>query len=88
VSIATIVDYNGVNPTYAPDPTPLGYNFAVWDVSFWDEALWGQNAIPFLRWYNVGNIGMAGAIAMSIKVATPNAIWIATDLVMESGGVL
>lgn len=88
VDVAMLVDYNGVNPTYAPDPTPLGYNFAVWDVSLWDEALWGQNAIPFLRWYNVGAIGMAGAIAISIKTATISTVWIATDLLAESGGVL
>jgi len=88
VSVAMLVDYNGVNPTYAPDPTPLGYNFAVWDVTLWDESLWGQNAIPFLRWFNVGAIGMAGAIAISLKTATPDTVWVATDLVMESGAVL
>jgi hypothetical protein len=88
VAVAMLVDYNGVNPTYAPDPTPLGYGFAVWDKTLWDESLWGQNAIPFLRWFNVGSIGMAGAIAISIKSNTMRTVWIATDLVMESGGVL
>ena len=88
VAIATIVDFNGVNPTYADDPTPLGYNFAVWDVTYWDQSLWGQNAIPFLRWMNVGAIGNAGAIAISIKCATIDASWVSTDLISEQGGVL
>ena len=88
VGIALMVDYSSDNPTYALDPTPLGYGFGIWDVSYWDAALWGANAIPFLRWYNVGAIGMAGAIAISVKCATPDMAWISTDLVYESGGVL
>jgi hypothetical protein len=87
VDIAMLVDYNPVNPTYAQDPGDLIYNYAVWDVSLWDEALWGQAYIPFLRWFNVGAIGMAGAVAFSMKCAG-ELLWISTDVTFESGGVL
>lgn len=87
IDIAMLVDFSPVNPTYAQDPGELIYNYAMWDVSMWDEALWGQAVIPFLRWFNVGNIGMAGAVAISMKCAS-QAVWISTDIVFESGGVL
>jgi len=88
IDIRMLVDFNGTNPTTADDPGELIYNFGEWDVTLWDECLWGQTSIPFLRWYGAGSIGIAGAVAISIKCATPLCLWVSTDIVAESGGVL
>ena len=46
IDIAMVVDYNPSNPTYAQDPGELIYNYAKWDVSLWDEALWARRSSP------------------------------------------
>jgi hypothetical protein len=81
-------DYVQFNPNITDDPALLGFGFAIWDNSIWDQSLWGIAAAPFTRWYNVGAVGMSGAIAMSLKCATIDCFWLTSDIAMESGGTL
>lgn len=88
IGVSLAVDYNASSPVYADDPAQLNYPVGIWDVSLWDEALWATGEVAWRRWFNVGAIGMAAAVAIAIKCNTESPNWISTDLTLESGGVL
>lgn len=88
IAVSMTPDYVQFNANIADDPTLLGFSFGVWDITLWDESLWGLSVYPFSRWYNVGVVGMCGAVAISAKCATVDCFWLASDIVMESGGTI
>lgn len=58
-----------------------------WDVSLWDQAVWGAVSTPGLRWQTVRGSGVAVSAGISVKVneqATINGI----DILFEKGGLL
>ena len=88
IGVALAVDFNTGGVVFAEDPTSLSAGLGIWDVSFWDQALWAAGSMVWQRWFNVGSIGVSGAVSLAIKCTTQNATWLATDVTIEAGGVL
>ena len=60
----------------------------MWDVGLWDAAIWGGDLNVSRQWQ--GATGLGYAFAPRLKTASQGirVQWVATDLVMERGGIL
>lgn len=70
--------------SFNPSSTSLG----TWDNAIWDQSTWGGNLNISRIWQGVTGLGFAGGINMSIASQGIDVHWVATDFVMEKGGVL
>lgn len=59
-----------------------------WDISVWDNALWGGGLAITKVWQGVTGLGFSGSINMSVASSGIEMHWASTDYVMEGGGVL
>jgi hypothetical protein len=70
---------------------PLAFtasSYAAWDVAVWDTGIWGADLSVSRQWQ--GSTGLGYALAPRLKTASKGirVQWVATDLVMEKGGIL
>ena len=60
----------------------------VWDTGRWDTALWGAALEISRLWQGASGIGYCGAPNIKTNTNSIDLQWLATDVVMEAGGVL
>lgn len=80
------VDYETDDPTGAP--TFSGVSAGVWDVSEWDEVIWGGDPQIKKDWQTVYGLGYTAA--MHIKTASSATViqWFGTDYIFEAASGL
>jgi hypothetical protein len=71
------------NPPLPPVQQPTGQ----WNKSKWNQARWAGGLLNIHNWYSVTALGYCAAAILVIQ-STSDTFWIATDFVMETGGVL
>ena len=65
--------------TFAPTP------YGVWDVSRWDQALWGQSLTIYNNWQGLAGIGYClGTVFQSASMGIQIS-WASTDIVFQAG---
>lgn len=82
-----------LNTDYATDPPTATLTFtpstaASWDVSEWDESVWGGGLSIIKNWQKLGAAGIAGAIHIKIAQKDIETRWAGTDFVYEAGGTV
>lgn len=82
------VDFDYQNQLGAVAFNPSGTNLGSWDNAIWDNSTWGGNLSINRFWQGVTGLGFAAGINMSIASQGIDVHWVATDFVMEKGGVL
>jgi hypothetical protein len=81
------VDFN-------PSPKPIAIPFspsledAIYDISKYDESVYGSSLKIKGKWQNVSNIGYWGSLHMAIKTRAAEAHIYSYDVAVEAGGVL
>lgn len=63
-------------------------NEAVWDTGVWDTDIWAGDLTLSSLWQGASGIGRAGAPYLTGMLNGYEVHWLATDVVMESGGIL
>lgn len=74
-----------------PATAPLnfaGSNYGTWDSAVWDTSLWAGDLTVIRQWQGVNGIGYCCGPRLTIQSKNIKVHWIATDLVMEHGGIL
>lgn len=86
VSMIINVDFEDQSPL--SEPSYSGSAGSLWNVAFWDVALWAGSLLTKRDWQSLFAVGYAGSFRM--KTTSKNILiqWAATDVVMEYGGVL
>lgn len=79
-------DFQDMGSTALITFTPTGQ--ALWDSAVWDVDLWAAYEIPQNAWQGASGIGFCGAPRLQVQSGGVTARWVATDIVMEQGGVL
>jgi hypothetical protein len=82
------VDFDYQNQLGAVSFNPSVANLGSWDNAIWDTSTWGGNLNINRIWQGVTGLGFAAGINMSIASQGIDVHWVATDFVMERGGVL
>jgi hypothetical protein len=82
------VDFDYQNQLGAVAFNPAGTNLGTWDNATWDNSTWGGNLSINRIWQGVTGLGFAAGVNMSIASQGIDVHWVATDYVMEKGGVL
>ena len=60
-----------------------------WDQSKWDEVYWSSGASTVAKWRSVFHKpGYALAVRLRVTTKGINMTWIATDLILQRGGLL
>jgi hypothetical protein len=70
-------------PPVSNVPQPAG----VWNSSKWNQARWAGGLQNIRNWYSVAALGYCAAAVLVLRTNS-DTFWIATDFVMETGGVL
>ena len=74
-------------PTGAPSFTPS--TASVWDTATWDSGVWGSGDLEMKTdWQSVFGTGFCASLHMIVETNSANLQWIATDYVIEDGGVV
>jgi len=68
--------------------SPSAYSVGLWDISDWDEAVWGGTLTVNKDWQGVTGIGYCGSISLNVASQNIEVHWASTDFVMEKGGVI
>lgn len=82
------VDFDYQNSLGAVAFNPATTSLGTWDNAIWDEQTWGGLLSINRIWQGVTGLGFAGGINMSLASQGIDVHWVATDYVMEKGGVL
>jgi len=82
------VDFDYQNQLGAVAFNPSVSNLGTWDNAIWDNSTWGGNLSINRIWQGVTGLGFAAGVNMSIASQGIDVHWVATDYVMEKGGVL
>lgn len=80
------VDFDTAAPTSALGTAPI--SGALWDAGLWDTALWADDLSLSRVWQGASGIGYCAAPRLTSSTNGLRLQWIATDLVMEPGGIL
>lgn len=81
------IDFDLVSQPDQPYNT-LASTAGIWDVSSWDNAIYGGTIIPFARWQMASGMGHYGSYRIKTSSKTSDIRYYATDYVLEGGGVL
>jgi hypothetical protein len=74
-------------PTGSPSFTPT--TASVWGTATWDSGTWGSGELEMKTdWQSVFGTGFCAALHMIVETNAANLQWIATDYVIEDGGVI
>ena len=68
--------------------SPSAYSVGIWDISDWDEAVWGGTLTVNKDWQGVTGIGYCASISLNVASQNIEVHWASTDFVMERGGVI
>ena len=68
--------------------SPSAYSVGIWDISDWDEAVWGGTLTVNKDWQGVTGIGYCASISLNVASQNIEVHWASTDYVMERGGVI
>ena len=68
--------------------SPSAYSVGLWDISDWDEAVWGGTLTVNKDWQSVTGIGYCASISLNVASQNIEVHWASTDFVMEKGGVI
>ena len=82
------VDFDYQNQLGSVAFNPASTALGTWDNAIWDTATWGGLLSINRIWQGVTGLGFAAGINMSIASQGIDVHWVATDYVMERGGVL
>ena len=82
------VDFDYQNQLGAVAFNPASTSLGTWDNAIWDQQTWGGLLSINRIWQGVTGLGFAGGINMSLASQGIDVHWVATDFVMEKGGVL
>jgi hypothetical protein len=82
------VDFDYQNQLGAVAFNPASTSLGSWDNAIWDQQTWGGLLSINRIWQGVTGLGFAGGINMSLASQGIDVHWVATDFVMEKGGVL
>lgn len=82
------VDFDYQNQLGAVAFNPASTSLGSWDNAYWDQQTWGGLLSINRIWQGVTGLGFAGGINMSLASQGIDVHWVATDFVMEKGGVL
>jgi hypothetical protein len=82
------VDFDYQNQLGAVAFNPASTSLGTWDNALWDQQTWGGLLSINRIWQGVTGLGFAGGINMSLASQGIDVHWVATDFVMEKGGVL
>jgi len=78
-------------------PEPFGHPLyscprcmvSVWGTATWDSGTWGSGELEMKTdWQSVFGTGFCAALHMIVETNAANLQWIATDYVIEDGGVI
>jgi hypothetical protein len=78
-SVSPLLSYPPLSQTLQPS--------GVWNSSNWNQARWAGGLQNIRNWYSVAALGYCAAAVLVIR-CNSDTFWIATDFVMETGGVL
>lgn len=93
LSSGSVNAFGGVNVDYdlADNTAALSTivsNYGTWDSGLWDANIWGGDVAPLADWQSVSGLGYTFASALKTATQGISLQWVATDLVLEAGGVL
>lgn len=80
------VDYQSSPTTGSLSFSPTSYG--VWDSAVWDTDVWGADLSILRNWQTLANIGTSAAVHFYIAQKGIETRWLATDFLMERGGVI
>lgn len=82
-----VYDYDLAEIQYETSTTALGTG-SEWDVSLWDQALWGAGGVEAASTLN-GSMGMGRSLAVAVSgKATERATLVSWDVMWNTGGML
>lgn len=64
------------------------FSGAIWDTATWDNALWTSTLSVSSVWQGATGVGFCGAPHLQANLDGASLQWLATDVVMEPGGVI
>lgn len=87
--VTALFDYSTTKPANPPAITPF-YDVQ-WDVSLWDQAVWGGGREAVMYWNDVSGNGTAIAPCVQFtfnQVQSPEVDLIRTDFIVENGSIV
>ena len=88
IAVGVNTDFDTQNITGQVTFNPGTVQTGLWDVSNWDNALWGGNLVVNKVWQGVTGLGYSAGIYMTMASQGIDVHWASTDFVMERGGVI
>jgi len=80
------VDFDQTAPVSSISTVTFGGS--VWDTAQWDSALWSSTLTVSSIWQGATGVGYCGAPHIQANIDGASLEWVATDVVMEPGGIL
>jgi hypothetical protein len=85
--------YAGINIDFSTANSTLPLSFApsssaIWDSGVWDSSLWGGPLSILQNWQGLNGVGYYGAPVVKVASNSIDVTWVATDIVIEGGGIL
>lgn len=85
--------YAGINIDFSLSDTtaPLNFapnTFAKWDTGTWDVSIWSGALNVLQQWQGLNGVGYYGAPVVKVASNNLDITWVATDIVIEGGGIL
>jgi hypothetical protein len=86
IACAVNVDFNRTIPN-APSAPSGSFSVGDWDVTLWDQCIWGGQS-TLANWIGITGVGYSAAPAISINSPGTQANWEATTITYETGAIL
>jgi len=83
IGVGMNIDFDTSDTTAPLDFTSISYG--VWDVGYWDNALWGSDLVIQNIWLGITGIGYCGALQMKTASSGLQIQWASTDVVYQTG---
>ena len=80
------VDFDETAPVSSISTVTFGGS--VWDTALWDSATWSSTLSVSNIWQGATGVGYCGAPHLQANIDGASLEWVATDVVMEPGGIL
>ena len=79
-------DFNTAAPT--SNLATVTITGARWDTAIWDTDVWQDTLVVSKNWQGATGVGYSGGVRLDSSTNGLQLEWVATDVVMENGGVL
>ena len=83
INVGMNVDFDTSDTTAALAFT--GTQYGVWDVGYWDTAIWGADLVIQNTWLGITGLGYCGGLQMKTASKGIQIQWASTDVVYQSG---